>query len=49
MAAYRWVYDSRHLLADCQELGSAPEPYVGQSPFYSIIDRQVFACIGTRE
>jgi len=21
MAAYRWVYDSRHLQADCQELG----------------------------
>ena len=28
MTAYRWVYDSRHLLADCQELGSAPEPYM---------------------
>jgi len=27
MAAYRPVYDSRHLHADCQELGSAPEPY----------------------
>jgi len=27
MAAYRWVYDSRHLQADCQEPGSAPEPY----------------------
>jgi len=26
MAAYR-VYDSRHLQADCQELGSAPESY----------------------
>jgi len=25
MAAYRWVYDSRHLQADCQEPGSAPE------------------------
>ena len=24
---YRWVYDSRHLQADCQEPGSAPEPY----------------------
>jgi len=31
MAAYRWVYDSRHLQADCQEPGSAPEPYAGQS------------------
>ena len=28
MAAYRRVYDSRHLQADCQEPGSAPEPYV---------------------
>ena len=26
MAAYRRVYDSRHLQADCQEWGSAPEP-----------------------
>jgi len=24
---YRRVYDSRHLQADCQEPGSAPEPY----------------------
>jgi len=29
MAAYRRVYDSRHLQADCQELESAPEPYAG--------------------
>jgi len=27
MAAYRRVYDSRHLQADYQERGSAPEPY----------------------
>jgi len=27
MAAYRRVYDSRHLEADIQEPGSAPEPY----------------------
>ena len=27
MAAYRRVYESRHLQADCQEPGSAPEPY----------------------
>ena len=46
MAAYRRVYDSRHLQADCQEPGSAPEPYARQSsmgyllPFkyYSIND-----------
>jgi len=31
MAAYRRVYDFRHLQADCQEPGSAPEPYGGQS------------------
>jgi len=31
MAAYRRVYDSLHLQADCQEPGSAPEPYVRQS------------------
>jgi len=31
MSAYRRVYDSRHLLADCQEPGSAPEPYARQS------------------
>ena len=27
MAAYHRVYDSHHLQADCQESGSAPEPY----------------------
>ena len=31
MAAYRRVYDSRYLQADCKEPGSAPEPYAGQS------------------
>jgi len=31
MAAYCWVYDSRHLQADCQEPGSAPEPYARYS------------------
>ena len=31
MAAYRRVYDSRHLQADCQEPGSAPDPYARQS------------------
>ena len=30
MAAYRRVYDLRHLQADCQEPGSAPEPYARQ-------------------
>ena len=31
MAAYRRVYDSRHLQADCQEPGSAPGPYARKS------------------
>ena len=39
MAAYHRVYDSRHLQADCQGPGSAPEPYARQSSmgylFYS--------------
>ena len=30
MAAYHRVYESRHLQADCQEPGSAPEPYAQQ-------------------
>jgi len=43
MAAYRRVYDSRHLQADCQEPGSAPEPYARQSnmryiyPFFIVL------------
>jgi len=47
MAAYRRVYDSRHLQADRQELGSAPEPYARQSSmgylYLSTID-QITAC-----
>ena len=31
MAVYRRVYDSHHLQADCQEPGSAAEPYALQS------------------
>jgi len=31
MAAYRRVYDSRHVQADCQEPGSAREPHARQS------------------
>jgi len=37
MAAYRRVYDSRHLQADCQEPGSAPEPYEYGLPFYIVL------------
>ena len=29
MAAYRQVYDLRHLQADCEEMGSAPKPTLG--------------------
>ena len=32
MAAYSRVYDSRHLQADCQEPGSAPEQGRGDGP-----------------
>jgi len=31
MATYRRVYDSRHMQADCQVPGSAPERYAQQS------------------
>jgi len=31
MPAYRRVYDSHHLQADCQELGSAPEANARQA------------------
>jgi len=31
MAAYRLVYDSLHLQANCQEPGSAPKPYARYS------------------
>ena len=37
MAAYRLVYDSRHLQADCQELRSAPELYARQSSMATFI------------
>ena len=36
MAAYRRVYDSRHLQADCQEPGSAPEPMLGDRVWVTI-------------
>jgi len=42
-AAYRRVYDSDHLQADCQESGSAPEPYARQSSmgyFFTFFDLQ---------
>jgi len=39
MAAYRRVYDSRHLQADCQEQGSAPETYARQSSMGHLLPR----------
>ena len=58
MAAYRRVYDSRHLQADCQEPELVPEPYARYSqvwatfiPFSSISLRDevgVSLCIQQR-
>ena len=45
MAAYRRVYDSRHLQADCQKPGSAPEPYARQSSmgyFFYLLSRTAY-------
>ena len=44
MAAYRWVCDSRHLQADCQEPGSAAEPYARQSSmgYLLLLDQLTF-------
>ena len=45
MAAYRLVYDSRHLQADCQEPGSAPGPYAPQSSIgYLYLFMQCMRC-----
>ena len=44
MAAYRRVYDSRHLQADCQEPGSAPEPHARQSIEYGLPRPLRFTC-----
>jgi len=48
MAAYRRVYDSHHLQADCQEPESAPEPYARRPnrvwaiiTFYVIVDKSM--------
>jgi len=40
MSAYRRLYDSRHLQADCQEPGSAPEPY-GRQPSMGYLFRRL--------
>jgi len=46
MAAYRRVYDSHHLQADCQEPGSTPEPYARQSSMGYLFYFQVIHCSG---
>jgi len=49
MAAYRLIYDSRHLQADCQEPGSAPKTYVQQSSMgYLCLFTFTCACMGRR-
>ena len=41
------VYDSRHLRADCQEPGSAPEPYDRYGlPKPFILSAAVHECVG---
>ena len=40
MAAYRLVYDSRHLRGDCKEPGSASEPYDRQLSMGYLFTRQ---------
>jgi len=43
MIAYRRVYDSRHLQADCQEPGSVQEPTLGNrvwATFFSVNNRE---------
>ena len=51
MTAYRRVYDSRHLQADCKEPGSAPERYARQSnlPFSLLKWLFVESAFGERE
>jgi len=39
MAAYRPVYDSHHLQADCQEPGSAPNPALGNRVWATFFKR----------
>jgi len=49
MAAYCRVYDSRHLPADCQQLGSAPESYAHAHIINheSISEAYRYACMET--
>ena len=52
MAAYRLVYDSHHLQADCEESGSAPEPYARQSSMgyhyigiFTVAGNRLYFCV----
>ena len=45
MAAYRRVYDSRHLQADYQEPGSAPIIEYGR-PLPLLVDPEVISLLG---
>ena len=49
MAAYRRVYDSRHLQADCQEPGSALEPYGWQSSMGYLYRYLLYGATTTRK
>ena len=44
MAAYRRVYDSRHLQADCQEPGSAQERWMINATMHGPIGSDVARC-----
>ena len=44
MAAYRQVYDSRHMQADCKEQGSAPEHYARQPSMRYLYLFTLFTC-----
>jgi len=44
MAAYRRVYDSRHLQADCKEPASAPVIEYGQPFHFFIIKKRAEKC-----
>jgi len=48
VVAYRQVYDSRHLQADCQQPGSAPEPYARNRVWYGMVNVDLYSAIITR-
>ena len=48
MAAYHRVHDSRHLQADCQEPGSAPEPYARSSSMGYLFSRHMVGATSSK-